>query len=414
MQVEAESRVLAESEYDEASGLWVEGPGTSAGAAGETSTPWHKRLRRWWRSSKSKRPEELLLYLPAPRDRSPLRLALPLVGPIIILLIVVLTREPDNTAAMISAGVGVAALLYGLFGMWLDGRVAHSLGLHLAHAAVYTALITGLLIFFLVEEHPRMHAHWIVFLLYFVLIGAMGFVRDPRAGVGAGLFTVFGYLMAESAMYEAAADGVLVAQQLLPEFGWLSTAAKISVLISMALVSSASAARGLALRRMSIRDPLTALLNRGAFDACLGIQARRAEARAQPLSVAMIDVDHFKQLNDTHGHGTGDAVLTWIASRLRQSVRDTDLVARYGGEEFVVAFIDSDHERLDERMEGWRREVAASVLHPTDSKAAVRVTVSIGVARFPGDAESPRAALACADTRLYEAKHAGRNRIATG
>lgn len=175
-----------------------------------------------------------------------------------------------------------------------------------------------------------------------------------------------------------------------------------------------SASWGLAVRRISIRDPLTGLLNRGAFGACLVLQASKAKARTTPLAIAMIDIDHFKKLNDTHGHSAGDAVLTWIASRLRHSVRDTDLVARYGGEEFVVAFVDSDHERLDERMEAWRRAVEASVLRIANSDAPIRVTVSIGIARFPTEAGSLSDALSRADERLYDAKRSGRNRLFGG
>jgi diguanylate cyclase (GGDEF)-like protein len=406
--------MLAGSHHDDTSGLCVAGPGAAGGARAAGPASIRERLRRMWRSQKSNRPEETLLYRPAEKDRSPARLSLPLVGPIVVIVILLLSREPENMTALISVGFGIVALVYGLFAAWLDGRTRHSLGAQLFHTGVYAAIITGLLIFFLVVDHPRLHAHWIVFFLYFLLIGAMGLARDPRVTVAAGAFAILGYLYAHSVVHAAAAEGVLVAQRIVPEFGWLASSAKVSILAGMTLTATASAARGLVVRRISIRDPLTGLLNRGAFDACLVLQASKAKARTTPLAIAMIDIDHFKKLNDTHGHSAGNAVLTWIASRLRHSVGDTDLVARYGGEEFVVAFVDSDHERLDERMEAWRRDVEASVLRIADSDAPIRVTVSIGIARFPTEAGSLSDALSRADERLYDAKRSGRNRLFGG
>ena len=100
-----------------------------------------------------------------------------------------------------------------------------------------------------------------------------------------------------------------------------------------------------------------------------------------------------------------------MASRLQRGFRSTDVVARYGGEEFVVAFLDTDDERIGRRLEFLRRGIDATTLRAPDSDADIELTVSIGAARFPGDGDSVSEVLARADERLYQAKQAGRNRI---
>jgi diguanylate cyclase (GGDEF)-like protein len=179
-------------------------------------------------------------------------------------------------------------------------------------------------------------------------------------------------------------------------------------------MASASAARGRALRRISLRDGLTGLLNRHAFDQCLERVARRAERSRGSMTLAMIDIDHFKRLNDALGHAAGDAVLRWVASWLLRCFRTTDVVARFGGEEFVVAFLDSDEEGLRPRLETLRQGIASTRLRHVASDAEIGITVSMGIARFPDDGARVAEVLARADDRLYAAKRAGRNRIVSG
>lgn len=401
----------SKSHFDAASGLWVGGPWVGDASSAPPRPSLGQRFQRWWKSQNNERPEDTLLYGGADDGRQPIRFALPLVSPVVLIMILVVVREPENTTALAAACMGAGAIVYGVLAAQLEARRGPSFWLHLVHCVVYSGIITGILIFFLVVEHPRMHAHWIAFFLYFLLIGAMGLARDPRVAVASGAASIIGYVCAHLVVHHAARSGVPVAMELVSEFEWMSSSAKVAILAGMTLTAAASARRGLVVRRLSIRDPLTGLLDRGAFDVCLQIQARKAMRSARPLAIAMIDIDHFKALNDARGHLAGDAVLTWVAGYLRRSVRETDLVARYGGEEFVVAFVDSDHERLDDRLECWRRAIAASVVRLGDSDAEIRLTVSIGIARFPADARSPTDVLARADARLYEAKRSGRNRL---
>jgi diguanylate cyclase (GGDEF)-like protein len=127
-------------------------------------------------------------------------------------------------------------------------------------------------------------------------------------------------------------------------------------------------------------------------------------------SLLLIDIDHFKRLNDRYGHQAGDAVLRGVAQTLRQTVRSFDQVARYGGEEFAVILPETDAEQAREVADRIRRAVA-SIPFRTQEGVKVRVTISIGVATAPANGEVPAALLAAADGALYRSKDDGRNRV---
>jgi diguanylate cyclase (GGDEF)-like protein len=151
-------------------------------------------------------------------------------------------------------------------------------------------------------------------------------------------------------------------------------------------------------------DGLTGVANRRTFDARLAAEADRSVRSGRPLSVVLFDVDHFKRLNDLHGHQAGDEALQRVAATLSAGVRSIDLVARYGGEEFVVILPDTDLATAGQTAERLRRAVEALPTEP-------RVTASLGVAALPRSALDPTGVVAAADEALYEAKQGGRNRV---
>jgi diguanylate cyclase (GGDEF)-like protein len=188
---------------------------------------------------------------------------------------------------------------------------------------------------------------------------------------------------------------------------------------AQALLASVAEQLGLALvnlqlrdklRAQSLRDPLTGLFNRRYLDESLQREVTRCLRRALPLSVLMLDVDHFKSFNDSHGHAAGDALLTAIAQALQDNVRGEDLVCRYGGEEFTIVLVEAGKDDALRRAEEIRAAVARTTIVHLRQLLGPR-TVSIGLAVLPGHGETPEALLQAADRALYRAKAAGRDRI---
>jgi len=164
------------------------------------------------------------------------------------------------------------------------------------------------------------------------------------------------------------------------------------------------------LAHQSIRDSLTNLFNRRFMEIALDRELRRAVRHKKPLAVLMLDIDHFKQLNDTYGHDAGDAVMREVAAVMRQAVRSEDTVCRYGGEEFVVILPELSTDDALARAESIRDMVSELRLYHR-GEALREVTISIGVALYPQNGESPDQLVITADRALYEAKHLGRNRV---
>jgi diguanylate cyclase (GGDEF)-like protein len=167
------------------------------------------------------------------------------------------------------------------------------------------------------------------------------------------------------------------------------------------------------LLRLSSLDGLTEVANRRAFDEFLSRAWRYAVRRSAPLSLVLVDIDHFKEYNDTHGHQRGDDCLKQVAQTLSHALqRPTDLVARYGGEEFAVVLPDTDTRGAAVVAETLRARVEQLRVAHADSSLDERVTISLGVATTtPTLQTAPQSLVAAADRALYQAKHEGRNRV---
>ncbi len=170
----------------------------------------------------------------------------------------------------------------------------------------------------------------------------------------------------------------------------------------------------LALERMALHDALTGLANRRKFLDHFSAAQARLQRHGEPLSMLALDLDHFKRVNDGHGHPAGDEVLVAVARVLERNVRATDLVARFGGEEFMVLLPDSSIDGAAEAAEKLRAAVEAEPirLNSVEKKPTLRITVSIGVATLTR--EQPASfddLMGRADQALYAAKLAGRNRV---
>lgn len=164
------------------------------------------------------------------------------------------------------------------------------------------------------------------------------------------------------------------------------------------------------LRNQSIRDALTGLYNRRYMEEAVGRELRRAERAGSPLSVAMLDLDHFKHFNDTFGHAAGDAALRALADLLKAKMRGGDIICRYGGEEFVIIFVEMTLQNAFNRMEGLRENIKELEIEYL-GRSLGQLTVSVGVAAFPEYGTLPETLLKAADDALYRAKQTGRDRV---
>jgi diguanylate cyclase (GGDEF)-like protein len=165
-----------------------------------------------------------------------------------------------------------------------------------------------------------------------------------------------------------------------------------------------------ALERLSTVDGLTGLRTRRFVDEALSVEFLRAQRYRTPLSVVMGDIDHFKNVNDEHGHQAGDAVLRGVGEVLRCMVRSTDVAGRYGGEEIIIIQPQNTTEGGVVLAGRIREAVEAARFDDPDGKQ-LRVTISLGVAEYRKEFTSPEELVAAADRALYQAKEEGRNRV---
>ncbi|MEK7996194.1 MAG: GGDEF domain-containing protein [Planctomycetota bacterium] len=189
-------------------------------------------------------------------------------------------------------------------------------------------------------------------------------------------------------------------------FVWLTTSLALQTAIDLLRIST--------LETENITDPLTQVYNRRYQDRRLEEEVARAKRYALDLSILMLDIDHFKRVNDSYGHQAGDAVLSTLGSLIKASERGPDVVARYGGEEFLIICVSTTidgavlvAERLRQLVESHQIEI------PDDAggRKTIQVTVSIGAVSLGKRVDSKDKLIQAADKSLYRAKHEGRNRV---
>ncbi|HET6147052.1 MAG TPA: diguanylate cyclase [Polyangia bacterium] len=182
----------------------------------------------------------------------------------------------------------------------------------------------------------------------------------------------------------------------------------LGVIANQVAISLQNAHMYQALEEQATTDGLTGLVNHRTFQERLSAMLGRADRHQFPVSLILTDIDHFKKVNDGHGHPVGDEVLRRVAAILGASARKIDIVARYGGEEFAIVLEATDRAGASQLAERIRSDVAQQTFQ--SAQGTFQVTLSLGVASYPEDAPGKEAVIARADQSLYAAKHAGRNR----
>ena len=279
--------------------------------------------------------------------------------------------------------------------------------LQVVSTALDVSLITGYhAMLFLAGEVSQVLQSRVTFALYLIAIIGAALRYDGQLVRLAGIMAVLQYL-GIVAWANATERINSVAANFYGDSTISGQAEEVCILFMATVLGSILVERARELRLSGIRDPLTKLANRSYFAERFATELERCVHARGTAAVAMLDIDHFKSVNDTRGHDAGDIVIRHVAGELRRSLRSGDLVARLGGEEFAIFFANTSMDDARTRLEALRADLAENAVACGDHR--VRITVSIGIAMLPNDGTETQSLLATADARLLEGKRSGRN-----
>ena len=320
-----------------------------------------------------------------------------------LLALVPITTSIANPG-LVENWLGLASIAVALaFAVWFERLAARDMPptwLGFATSQFDVAVISLGFVSFIAAGRPIIASNSLVhYTMYFVALAGTGLRYDPRVCLAAGGAALVQYaaIVTWVGLREPAAWAV---SDVYGTFQWDSQASRLQLIAVATIIHAAVVVRSRAFWLGSMRDQLTGLFNRGYFDESLArLLAERAPG--QPFTVALIDLDDFKSVNDRYGHAAGDEALRFAASRLREAFRDEDIIARFGGDEFA-AILRVDRAAAIARLDAWRAGLYSDARIP-------RLSASVGAASMPDDGAT-LALLEVADRRLYAAKAAGRNR----
>jgi diguanylate cyclase (GGDEF)-like protein len=330
---------------------------------------------------------------------------------LLILFLIQLIPGADPAYRRVALPLNGLALALALGFHMLALRVARPWLGFVSSGADVTLVSVGLAAFLFLDQPLTAVNSRSIFEVYFLAIGCASLRYNWRVCVLTGILALGQYaaIVAYAVTHWDLSDPRLEAVKS-GAFDWNIVGARFVLLTAAAVLSTFIVVRARRLQRMSAVDRLTGVFNRSAFEQHLAEEADRSRRYARPFAVAILDVDHFKRFNDTHGHAGGDVVLRAVAQTLLRAVRKSDILARYGGEEFALILPETTAELVVAKLEVLRRAVADAKISLGKRKRHVGVTVSIGVSSWPDDGASTDDVVACADERLYEAKRRGRDR----
>lgn len=334
------------------------------------------------------------------------RLRLTLVAIVsLIPLTAYLSRPVLQNRIGLIAGLFAVLLAYVLLSM--ARREAFPSGIGLVSSLIDVTLISSVLFAFVLLRLPAIAVNSrIIYPMYFLAIMATCLRYDSRVSLIAGAAAVLEY----AAVVLSARSRWTLDHGLPTSYGAFDAADQAARLLLLAIATVFAALfviRARQLLVLSTRDLLTGLFNRGFFDDRLLEEVERAKRIYRPVTLAMLDLDHFKEFNDSRGHRAGDQLLKAVAKALRDSFRSADTVARYGGDEFAIIAADSGADEVGARLQEVREVVKNLVVTLPEGATMPSVTVSIGLASWPRDGQTAEDVLICADHRLYEVKRKG-------
>ena len=275
------------------------------------------------------------------------------------------------------------------------------------------SMVSGALVAFLIAGNPHAAVNNLTaYPLYLLALSATTMRLDHRACAVGGLVALGQYtaiVLVAFLMWDMNASqwapftyGIFDHEAQLGRVLILGAAGALGTLVNMRMQKP---------HILSAADSLTGMMNRRTFEDRWQGEVARARRYGRPISIAAIDIDYFKQFNDTYGHAAGDSALQSVSRVIRSRVRTGDFAARIGGEEFVVALPETNSVNAVAMAEQLRRAIVENPIRIPGQRAAAGVTISIGVASWPEHGEEITRLLERADNRLYEAKLAGRDQV---
>ena len=320
---------------------------------------------------------------------------------------------PEESRGFVGLGVILLAVVLAGAANLLAGRVQSSPWVPMATSLLDVTLVSSALLGFAVLGDPHQAVNnKIAFETYFLAIGATCLRYDVRLSIIAGAAAMLEY--AGIVLWVRLGhdlDSTEFAPWLYGRFELSDQVARIFLLGLFAFLCAVVVLRLRGQRRRSGHDALTGLYSRASFEEFLVAEIGRSKRYGDPFAAAMLDLDRFKEFNDTYGHAAGDEALRTVAQVIRRSVRRSDLVARYGGEEIVLIMPRTTLPNAAKRLEDIRAAIQREPVRLPRRELDLNVTVSAGVASWPADGQNPEDLLHIADARLFQAKALGRNRV---
>ena len=369
---------------------------------------WGRSWREFWRG-----PDAALLVAGGEGERLTARVRVVVVALLLITPIYKIVYYPDNPVYLWGLIITAVAMMFAVAILFYLRWRPYRAWVGFASTLLDTGFVTAALALFVFVGSPLIASNSkVTFDIYFLAIVAMSLRQDQRICLVVGTLTVLQYLgLIEFITHAYDINAPEIQNPSTGTYSGVDQFTRLVFLAAAVVISYAIVGRSQRLLYRSVRDPMTGLFNRGYFDTLLDFEIERARRYGRKFALVIVDADHFKRINDTHGHPTGDAVLRALARALRLGVRQSDVVVRFGGEEFVMLLHETGGVPAHDKAEQLRQAVSKLILKPAGLGHSIKLTVSVGVAYYPDDGSTARTLLTTADQRLLRAKQAGRNRV---
>jgi len=358
-------------------------------------------------------PEESLLQTGGAGELIIARARIGLTSALLVLAVAAYLRNPDLAQPRVHLAGGLLAAPLSILLFLMIRRAHYRWWMGVGTALFDVTMVSAGLVAFLIAGNPHAAVNsQMVFPLYFLALSATTIRLDHRACAVAGLTAVVQYTLI--VLVSLSLWDVISPEYAPFSYGTFDPGSQLGRVLILGAMGALGTLVNLRMQTphiLSAADSLTGMMNRRTFEERWQGEVARARRYGRPISIAAIDIDYFKQFNDTYGHAGGDSALQSVGRVIRSRIRAGDFAARIGGEEFVVALPETNSTNAVAMAEQLRQAIAENSIRITGHRTTANVTISIGVASWPEHGEEITRLLERADNRLYEAKLAGRDQV---